>query len=105
MRCIPDAPDGPRRVRVRLFDAPRTEDLEALSEEARFVLAAVVLHQSLTVSEAAWTLRYQPAVCQSILEFLVGQGYLVMEAERFHVATHWYRAVIRYLKRKHLLIA
>jgi hypothetical protein len=96
-------PDGPQHVRVRLFEAPSADDLEGLQEEARFILGAVVLHQSLTVPEAARVLRYTPALCESLLDFLLGQGYLVNEAGRFYISTHWYRAVIRFLKRKHLV--
>jgi hypothetical protein len=96
-------PDGRQHVRVRLFEAPSADDLEVLQEEARFILGAVVLHQSLTVREAARVLRYAPALCESLLEFLLGQGYLVNEAGRFYLSTHWYRAVIRFLERKHLV--
>jgi hypothetical protein len=65
------APDGPQHVRLRLFAAPSADDLEGLQEEARFVLGAVVLHQSLTVPEAARVSRYTPALCESLLDFLL----------------------------------
>ncbi len=95
-------PDGERRVRVRLFRSPGANELEKLAEFGRFVLAAVVQHETLTAAEMARALGEPERDCRAILAFLTARGYLARYGERYEVDRHWHRAVLNYLKRKHL---
>ncbi len=96
-------PDGEQRFRVRLFKGPVPDDLEHLQEQSRFVLNAVVSHGMLSLEEAVRVLQYTPDECRSILELLRARGYLVLDEGRYRPTNHWDRAVVRYLRRKHLL--
>jgi len=101
-------PDGERwsdksAARVRLFKGPVPDDLEHLQEQSRFVLNSVVSHGMLSLDEAVQVLQYTPDQCLSILELLRARGYLALDGDRYRVTNHWDRAVVRYLRRKHLL--
>lgn len=98
-------PDGPGRVRVRLFEAPAPGPLEKLEDEGRFLLASVVLHGSLTAAEAARTLRQPLTDCEIRLAALEREGWLAADGDRFAPTTRWYRQVLRHLRRKHMLAA
>jgi len=90
-------------VKVRLFSAPSPDLLEEINEPTRFVLAALVLHQNLSIDEAAMVLNYPAHVCELILGFLENYGMAQHQGNRFYIQSHWHRAIVRYLKRKHLL--
>ncbi len=95
---------GDEGLRVRLFAAPKAERLEALHEQSRFLLAAVVLHENLSEVEAASTAGLPGAQCAALFAFLEQEGMVEHdEHDRWRVSTHWYREVIRYLRRKRLL--
>lgn len=97
-------PDGDEQVRVRLFAAPSADELEGLDEQSRFLLAAVVVHEALSTAEATRSLRYPQSVCEALLERLCAQGILQADSGgRYRVITHYNRAVLRYLRRKHLI--
>jgi len=98
-------PDGEHRVRVRLFAAPSAEELDALQEESRFLLAAIVTHENLSLQEAAQVLRYPRHLCEAALNYLITQGLLEFADGRYRVTVHWNRAVLRFLRRKHLLFS
>ncbi len=96
-------PDGEDHVRVRLFRAPNPDRLEALSERERFLLGGVIWHENINASEAARALRFPPLVCEDGLKKLTEIGVLFENNGRYRVTTRWQRAVIRYLRRKHLI--
>ena len=94
---------GEREVRVRLFQGPDQNQLEALSEPERFVLACVVWHDSLTIEEAARSLDYQALACEDALAKLTEFGVLTDNDGRYQITTRWHRVVTSYLLRKHLI--
>ncbi len=96
-------PDADRRLRVRLFRAPTPADLDGLGERSRFLLAAIVVHENLSLREAALVTRYPDAVCRLQLERLLDDGILRRTQGRYRLTTHWHRAVVRFLKRGNLL--
>ncbi len=96
-------PDEGTTLRVRLFDGPVPDDLEKLQEQSRFMLNAIVSNETLTLDEAVRVLHYPSDECLSILELLSAQGYLEHDDGQYSVSTDWHAAVVRYLKRKHLL--
>ncbi len=98
-------PDGERRLRVRLFEAPSEAALEALSEQERFLLQAVVLHDHATPGEAAASLGYPVDRCELTFEALARRGILRIDPRdgAYHLTTRWFRAVTGFLARKHLI--
>lgn len=97
-------PAGEKLVRVRLFEAPPLDELENLHEQSRFMLAAVILHENLTIKEASLVLRYSAQDCAALFAFLEAHGFIESdEHQRFRVTPRWYRAVTRHLSRKRLL--
>jgi hypothetical protein len=96
--------ESERRARVRLFIAPAAEELEAGGTEGLFVLAAIVMHENLTLAETVLTTRLPEALCRIHLARFADLGALrVEERERYRVTAHWHRAVVRLLKRRNLL--
>jgi len=96
-------PDGDRGVRVRLFQAPSADELESLEEQTRFMLHALIAHENLSVEEAQAVLHLPHGECLSLLEMLRARGYVERRRGRYRVDIPYNRAVIRYLRRKHLL--
>jgi hypothetical protein len=90
-------------VMVRLFDAPDADDLEHLDPSARFLLHAIITHENLSVAEAVRVLAMPEDELSSLFEILRLEGYLTRHGDRYRVTTRWDRAVVSYLRRKHLL--
>ena len=74
-----------------------------LNAENAATLNAVVTNENLTLEEAVRVLQYPADETLSLLELLTAQGYLENHSGRYCVATDWDRAVVRFLRRKHLL--
>lgn len=98
-------PDGDHRVRARLFHGPDVDLLESLEETHRFVLACVLWHENVTAAEASVSLRYPPVVVDDAIARLTEIGALTLTADgaRHRITTHWVRAIVRFLMRKHLV--
>ena len=90
-------------VSVRLFDAPHADDLEHIGATSRFLLHAVISHENLSIAEAVRVLAMPLDELTSLFEMLRLQGYLSRSVDRYRVTTRWDRAVVSYLRRKHLL--
>lgn len=91
-------------LRVRLFAAPDVEDLDKLHEESRFLLATIALHENATVEEAATSLGSSIRQCSALLSYLRSLHYVGRDPQgQWRITTHWYRGVIRYLRRRRLL--
>ncbi|HEY4121504.1 MAG TPA: hypothetical protein VGM56_26745 [Byssovorax sp.] len=97
--------EADRHVRVRLFTRPDANRLEELTEVDRFLLAAVIWHQSLTPADAVCSLRFDPASCAAGFGRLHDMGALVRDGDRYSLSTPWQRAAIRFAYRKHLIEA
>ena len=103
-RSLIDPGDG-EPLRVRLFDVPKPDELEVLQDDARFALHAVVLHAGLDLDAAPTVLQRDAASAIGVLEQLRALGCIERHGDRFTVPIHWHRAVVRFLRRKHLLAA
>lgn len=101
LRSLVPQEDG--HVRVRLFRAPPIEMLEELGDAALFILAAIVVHENLTLREAALVLRYSERMCRIHLRRLTQLGVVRRDGIRYRLTPYWQRAVFRLLKRKNLL--
>ena len=95
--------DSPGRVRVRLFTNPDVQALDILEEPARFVLASIVWHASLSLDEAAATLALSRRACEAAFQRLVDYEIAERDGERFRITPRWWPVVLRYLRRKHLI--
>jgi len=91
------------RARVRLFRGPAAKLLETRDEAGLFLLASLVLHQSLTLAEAVRATHLAETRCRMHLRRLVDLGALAFDGERYRISTHWHRAVFRLLRRRNLL--
>jgi len=96
-------PDGPNRLRVRLFRLPNANALEALNDPERFLLASVVWHGSITASDAVVSLNMSMSQCMASIEKLIDDGVLEEKDSYYHVVPRWVCPVIRFLRRKHLI--
>lgn len=103
-RSLVDPGDG-SALRVRLFEVPKPDELEDLSDPARFALLAVVLHTRLALDDAPAVLQLSAEAAHAMLEQLRALGCLVAEGASYRVPIHWHRAVVRFLRRKHLLLS
>jgi ABC-type lipopolysaccharide export system ATPase subunit len=90
-------------VSVRTTPVPTADTLEMLPGRSRFVLAALLLHDTLSVSEAVRVTRFTATECELALDRLRLQGVLERLDGRYRVSPFWDRAVVRFLRRKHLL--
>lgn len=89
---------------VRLFAAPDISELDSLHEQSRFLLATIALHENATVAEAAASAGSSPRECSALLAYLSSSGYVRCDDEgHWRLSTHWYRGVIRFLRRQRLL--
>lgn len=96
-------PGGPGHARVRLFASPDTTILEALGEPAKFILAAIVWHERLSIEEAAAVARVSPTSCEIALQRFLEHGVVEPAESRLRITPRWWPVVIRYLRRKHLI--
>jgi hypothetical protein len=92
-----------RKVDVRLFPTPSVDALEEFEWRTWLVLACLVQHENLRVSDAVASLRFPQAECARALQLLQQRGFLTCVDGCYRVAPHWARAVHRFLQRKKML--
>lgn len=90
-------------VRVRLFQAPEAEALEGLPDSAVFVLRATVQLGFATVAQICQATSIPESQVRDALRYGLAKGYFVREDERYVITWDWFRAITRFLKRRHLL--
>lgn len=98
-------PGGERQVRVHLFRRPDESVLEDLTQVDRFILASVLWHGHLDAAEAAVSLRFPLDRCSEGLGLLADSGVLVVREGRYRPGVPWMPAILRYLRRHHLIEA
>ena len=96
-------PDGEQRARVKLFRPPDETEFSDLGQQAMFLVAAIMVHENLSIAEATSTTRYPVSVCRMHLERLADQQILSCTSGRYRLTTRWHRAVTRVLIRNNLL--
>ena len=96
-------PDGEGRVRVRLFRTPPVERLEQMGDVTLFLLASIIVHESLSVREMSVVSRYPEPLCRIHVNRLAGLGVLTQDKIRWRPSSYWYPALLRVLKRRNLL--
>lgn len=97
--------DGGNRVRVRLFRAPEVERLEAGGFNGLFVLAAVVMHESISFDHLVEVTRLERPECFIHLDRLAELGAVVPDNDMYCLSATWHRTAVRLLRRRNLLPA
>lgn len=95
--------DGGNRVRVRLFRAPEVERLEAGGFNGLFVLAAVVMHESISFDHLVEVTRFERPECFIHIDRLTELGAVVLDNDMYCVSATWHRTAVRLLRRRNLL--
>jgi len=88
---------------VRFFKRPEGALLDNLNEYDRFVLACIVWHEQVSVSEITSMLRFPSVTCRDAVLRLQEMGVLRSRGDYYRVTAQWWPEVVRYLKRKHLV--
>jgi len=89
---------------VQLFAAPIDAALDELHDQSRFLLATIALHENATLHEAAESVGISSRQTFALLTYLKSLQYVAVDKEGYwRLSTHWYRAVVRHLKRQRLL--
>ncbi len=91
---------------ITLYNTRQADELEVIPEANRFVLFALVLHRSLSISEAALVSGLKPGQVQSHIQRGVDLGLyrkVPNEPSRYQVTLDFWDATIRFLKRKNLM--
>ncbi len=96
--------DSNEVVTVRNFHAPDSRTLEALPDDASFVLRAVVQLEFATVSDLVEATQLSRAEVQNALRFGIVRGYFEVKGEYHCITWSWYRPITRFLERRHLLV-
>mgnify|MGYP001284939834 CR=1 FL=1 len=95
--------DADNIAHVRFFKRPDSTLLDSLNEQDRFVLACIVWHEQVTVTEIASMLRFTTVTCRDAVLRLTEAGVLRNRRDYHRVTAQWWPEVVRYLKRKHLV--
>ncbi|HEX4337227.1 MAG TPA: ATP-binding protein [Polyangiaceae bacterium] len=88
---------------VKPFQAPDTTDLEQLPDPAVFVLRAVIQLEAPTIVDIAEATMLPPGPVADTLRYGTSRGYLEKTNSRYRVTWTWFRALTRFLHRRHLL--
>lgn len=91
------------KVCVKLFQAPDTRELEQLPDPTVFVLRAVIQLEPARPEDVARATMLRGSQVEDALRYGLARGYFAMAGDRYRVSWAWYRAVTRFLQRRHLL--
>ncbi len=95
--------DDEGKVRVQLFSAPDTTDIERLPDPAIFVLRAIVQLELAQTEKIVAATMLPTRQVQDAVRYALFRGYLEQVGDRYRVTWSWFRAITRVLQRRHLL--
>ncbi len=95
-----DADDG---LRVRLFQQPEADVLDALDDTGQFALASVLWNDVVTADDAAVSLRLPKTAVTDALRRLCEAGVLHEAKTGYRLHVRWWSTAARFLRRKHLI--
>ncbi len=95
--------DDEGNVRVQLFHAPDTTDIERLPDTSIFVLRAVIQLELARPVDILAATMLRPREIEDALRYTLFRGYLEIVDERYRVTWTWFRAITRVLQRRHLI--
>ncbi|MBN2194356.1 MAG: AAA family ATPase [Polyangiaceae bacterium] len=94
--------DAGGKLHVKLFTPPTLDDLEALPDDAAFVLHALVQLEPARREDLVAATRLAPTVVDDALRFSRVRGHVELHGGRYRVAWPWFRSTTRLLERRHL---
>ncbi len=97
--------DENERLSVRLFQAPDTDELDRLPDPAVFVLRAIVQLERGTIDDICLATGLPASNVHDALRYGLVRGYFQREEDRYRIRWTWFRAITRFLQRRHLLFA
>lgn len=92
-------------VFVRVAEHLDTQDFEALPDSAVFVLRAVLQLAPARRDQITRATMLSPSAVDDALRYAIGRGYLESVDGSYRVTWTWFRAMTRFLQRRHLLPA
>ncbi len=96
--------DATGATHVRFFQAPDTADLERLPDPAIFVLRAVLQLAPAEPDEIARATMLSAADVADALRYAHARGYVKTDEGRYTVTWAWFRPIVIFLQRRHLLV-
>ena len=90
---------------VRLFKPPSLSGLEGSPGSLHFVLRATLQLELASEQDIVRCTDLHPADVADALRVARGRGYTEAIGPYIRISPRWYRAVIRFLRRQHLLVA
>jgi len=97
--------DAEGKVSVRVFEAPDPESLEDLPDATVFVLKAAVQLGSTDLSTLRAATALPASEVKDALRYGMVKGYFERDANGYAVTWDWFRAITRFLRRRHLLFS
>jgi hypothetical protein len=88
---------------VKLLRSPRASDLARLPESTLFVLRAVAQLDEASPDTIAEATMLESAQVADSLRYAKARGWVVESDGRYSLPWEWFRAVTRFLERRHLL--
>jgi hypothetical protein len=95
--------DDQSRAFVNPFPVPDSQELDRLPEAAVFVLRAVIQLEPTLPADVARATLMRPSQVKDVLRYGVSHGYFEIVGEEYQVSWIWFRAITRFLQRRHML--
>lgn len=102
-RALGVATDG--AVCVSIFHSPDAKDIERLPDAALFVLRAVLQLAPAHPSAITQATMLRPAQVSDSLRYALARGYIEERAGTYRVTWAWFRPIVVFLQRRHLLVS
>jgi hypothetical protein len=102
-QCLATNPDG--EVLVKNFEIADSREFEGLPDDPIFVLRAVVQLEYATTKDICEATRLPTAAVENALRYSLAREYIELVEGRYWVRWTWYRALTRFLRRRHLIIS
>ncbi len=96
--------DPSGQANVKVFRAPDAEDLEGLPENASFVFRAIVQLERANIEQICHATGIAKHEVQDAVRFGLARGYFEIDEDGYGVTWPWFRAITRFLTRRHLLV-
>jgi hypothetical protein len=96
--------DGKGGEVVRVFNSPSTSDLERLPDSTVFVLRSAIQLEWASPEDIARATMLPAASIEDALRYCSARQYLEQQDGRYRVRWDWFRAITRFLQRRHLLV-
>jgi hypothetical protein len=96
--------DGQGGEVVRLFHGPSTSDLERLPDSTVFVLRSVIQLEWASPEDIVRATMLSASSIEDALRYCSARAYLEQQDGLYRVRWDWFRAITRFLQRRHLLV-